>query len=120
MLDFLFWGIMGATTSCFYSILRILFVEQNKEVLFSVNINRIIAGFLIGQSLFILLLSKYEDKSYFLFEIIIFLLFILYFILIFIDDFKIDRISTYKTIENILLIFIIGGILLKSVQYLLS
>ena len=39
MFNFIFWGIMGATISCLYSLLRVVFVDQSKELSFSVNIN---------------------------------------------------------------------------------
>lgn len=119
MFNFIFWSIMGATISCLYSLLRVVFVDQSKELSFSVNINRIIAGFVIGQSLFLLLLSKYENKNIFLFEIIIFLLLLLYFVLIFIEDFKTEKITPGKIIETIVVVILIGFVILKSVQYLI-
>jgi hypothetical protein len=119
MFNFIFWSIMGATISCLYSLLRVVFVYQSKELSFSVNINRIIAGFVVGQSLFLLLLSRYENKNIFLFEIIIFLLLLLYFVLIFIEDFKTEKIKPGKIIETIVLVVLIGFVILKSVQYLI-
>jgi hypothetical protein len=53
------------------------------------------------------------------FEILVFLVIFLYFILVFIEDIKIEKISISKYLETILLTITIGVILFKSIQYIL-
>ena len=116
MLNFAFWGLLGGTVSCLYSLLRVLFVTGDREFSLLVNLNRVITGIFIGLSIFFLLLSKYESKTILYIEILIFLVIFLYFI---IEDVKIEKISISKYLETILLTITIGVILFKSIQYIL-
>ena len=119
MLNFAFWGLLGGTVSCLYSLLRVLFVTGDSEFSLLVNLNRVITGIFIGLSIFFLLLSRYESKTILYIEILIFLVIFLYFILVFIEDVKIEKISISKYMETILLTITIGVILFKSIQYIL-
>ena len=119
MLNFAFWGLLGGTVSCLYSLLRVLFVTGDREFSLLVNLNRIITGIFIGLSIFFVLLSRYESKTILYFEILVFLVIFLYFILVFIENIKIEKISISKYLETILLTITIGLILFKSIQYIL-